>query len=165
MKKEPQIKEKLMELIDEFVEKDDQFHDYYQTQEQQERDCEITKLLRAYVDAYNEKVKAQKRYRNAIAIVCLGIVSVFSLLLFAMLINFGFRVVPLKAEDVISLVSVCITFLVAVLGLVKIITKYCFPKNDEAYIAKIVETIQANDLAHKLANMKGQQDGGNDSQG
>ena len=41
MKKEPQIKEKLMELIDEFVEKDDQFHDYYQTQEQQERDCEI----------------------------------------------------------------------------------------------------------------------------
>ena len=34
MKKEPQYKkERLMELIDEFVEKDDQFHDYYQTQE------------------------------------------------------------------------------------------------------------------------------------
>lgn len=52
-----------------------------------------------------------------------------------------------------SLVSVCVTFLVSVLGLVQVITKYCFPENDEEYISKIVGAIQDNDLQHKLANM------------
>lgn len=91
----------------------------------------------------------------------MGIISIFSLALFIVLVVFGFKISSVKVEDVISLVSVCVTFLASVLGLAKIITKYCFPENDEEYITKIVETIQANDLAHKLANMKEQQENKN----
>lgn len=60
----------------------------------------------------------------------------------------------IEISELITLFSLCITFLTSILGLFKIITKFCFPENDEEYITKIVEAIQKNDLENKKENMK-----------
>ncbi len=142
------------DLIDEFIDGDSQFNDNYQTREQKARDCEITKLLRQYVTSYSEKVKTQKTYRTVLLILCSSIIGLFSIAFLILLLYFGFNSSSVDVSGVVSLISICITFLVSILGLAQIITKYCFPENDEEYISKIVETIQANDLQNKLANMQ-----------
>ena len=50
--------------------------------------------------------------------------------------------------------SVCLTFLTLIVGILKIITKYVFPVNDEEYITRIVELIQNNDLENKKENIR-----------
>lgn len=133
---------------------DVQFTDNYQTIEQKNRDREITKLLRQYVRSYIEKVETQKEYRKKLLGLCKFVIISFSLVFLAILLHFSFSNTTVDAAEVGSLISICVTFLVSVLGLAQIITKYCFPENDEEYITKIVETIQANDLQNKLANME-----------
>ena len=51
--------------------------------------------------------------------------------------------------NVAKLISVCVTFLTLIVGIMTIITKYVFPENEEEYITRIVEIIQNNDLEHK----------------
>ena len=55
---------------------------------------------------------------------------------------------------IVQTVSVCVTFLTMVVGILKIITKYVFSDKDEEYITKIVEIIQNNDLENKKENRK-----------
>lgn len=69
-------------LIDEYILKDYQFRDNFQTREQKARDCEITKLLREYVVSYDEKIETQKKYRKYLLIMCSCIITVFSLVFF-----------------------------------------------------------------------------------
>lgn len=52
------------------------FSDHYLTKEQKERDIEITKLLRKYIDAYSEKTKIQKESRVVILKLCTLIIMV-----------------------------------------------------------------------------------------
>ena len=52
-----------------------------------------------------------------------------------------------------QLISVCITFLTLIVSILKIITKYVFPKKEEEYITRIVEIIQNNDLENKKENI------------
>ena len=142
------------DLIDEFIAGNSQFNDNYQTHEQKTRDGEITKLLRQYVISYSEKVKKQKIYRTSLLVLCSSIIGLISIAFLILLLYLGFNSTSVDVTGVVSLISICVTFLVSVLGLAQIITKYCFPENDEEYISKIVEAIQANDSQNKLANMK-----------
>ena len=57
-------------------------------------------------------------------------------------------------ESVIQLITACITFLTLIVSILKIITKYVFPANDEEYITRIVEIIQNNDLENKKENIR-----------
>lgn len=141
-------------LIDDFIGEDSDFKDNYQTREQKARDCEITKLLRQYVTSYSEKVKTQKTYRKVLLSLCASIIGAFSVAFLVLLLHFGFRTSSVDVTGIVSLISICVTFLVSILGLAQIITKYCFPENDEEYITRIVEVIQTNDLQNKMANMK-----------
>lgn len=140
-------------LIDEFVNSDTEFKDNFQTHEQKVRDIEITKLLKKYVESYCEKIKIQSKYRKVLLILCSSVIASFSFVFLILLLLMGFGKVEFCNANTVNFVSICITFLLSVLGLVQTITKYCFPENDEEYISKIVETIQANDLQNKLANM------------
>ena len=49
-------------------------------------------------------------------------------------------------SNVVALIAANLSLVVSIIELVRIITKYCFPENDEEYIVKIVESVQANDL-------------------
>lgn len=44
------------------------------------------------------------------------------------------------------MITAMLSLVVSILDLIRVITKYCFPENDEEYIVKIVESIQNNDL-------------------
>lgn len=140
-------------LIDEFINSDTEFEDNFQTHEQKVRDIEITKLLKKYVESYCEKIKIQSKYRKVLLVLCSSVIVSFSIVFLILLLLMSFGKVEFCTANTVNFVSICITFLLSVLGLVQTITKYCFPENDEEYISKIVETIQANDLQNKLANM------------
>jgi succinate dehydrogenase hydrophobic anchor subunit len=56
-------------------------------------------------------------------------------------------------NDVIALVTACATLIGAIIGILKIITEYVFPREDEKYVTGIVESIQKNDLENKKTNM------------
>lgn len=142
------------ELIDDYVNSDSQFKDSFQTGEQKTRDGLVTVLLKKYVDAYSNKISTQKRYRAVLLLLSASIIVLFSIAFLVLLLRSCFWPSQSHPESVVTLVSACVTFLVSVLGLTQVIAKYCFPENDEAYISKIVESIQNNDLQHKIANMR-----------
>lgn len=57
-------------------------------------------------------------------------------------------------NNMVALITVCISYLTLVISILKIITKYVFPQNEEEYITRIVKSIQDNDLENKKTNIK-----------
>ena len=110
------------------------FEDRFVTEEQKQRDTEVTRLLQAYVETYENKVKVSKWYRGCIFYPCIFIICIFAV--------------------VLILFSYYISFISLIIGILTIITKYFFPENGEQYITQIVETIQKNDLENKRENAK-----------
>lgn len=180
------------------------FEDRYATAEQNRRDEQITNLLKAYVANYIGKTNSNRKYKKVIFGVSIGLVLVFSLMIFFL---FGVAVagaiieqcdsketvfsvnteeistegenitesvtevesisefveerninneetVSISIEAVVSLITVCVSYLVLVFGVLTIITKYVFPEKEEEYITAIVKLIQRNDLANKRENMR-----------
>lgn len=140
-------------LIGKYVENDKDFTDSFLTSEQRKRDTYITLLLEKYVDAYKNKIKTQKKYRQTIFGFCIMACTFFTFGLIAVLLYIMFMPNSIYIEELVSLVSIIATFAVSILALIKIITEYCFPKNDEEYITSIVKCIQENDLRHKIVNI------------
>ena len=128
--------------------------DPYLTDQQSKRDELVTQLLTSYIGAYEYKVDARKEYQKALFRVCLGIVIIFSVAL----VILAFKLWSLSSEsisNIASIITACVSFLVLIVELLKIITRYCFPEDDEQYITDIVKAIQSNDLDNKKLNMGG----------
>lgn len=128
--------------------------DTYATRQQKSRDRKITELLSTYVDAYNYKSKSNRWYKGILFAICVGILVAFCICFIVFICNVDFNEEAGSVADVIQLVSVCITFLGLIVGLLQTITKYVFPENEEEYITRIVELIQNNDLENKKENIK-----------
>ena len=128
--------------------------DANKTAEENTRDEHISKLLEAYVDAYKSKTTTQKCFRFILFIVSMSIIVAFTSVFVSLLLNFDFTLDLATSESLIGLISVCVTFLTSVIGILKIIVKYCFPENDEKYITEIVKAVQQNDLENKKENLK-----------
>lgn len=126
--------------------------DPFQTDQQRRRDLEITSLLKEYVKYYRIKSHSSKRYR---AVLFWGCVSVTFALLAACIFSIMWWTLQKDKDtnDVIGLITACATLIGAVIGILKIITAYVFPREDEKYVTGIVESIQKNDLENKKANM------------
>jgi len=125
------------------------YSDPLATQEQRLRDKKITTLLDTYIKAYQKKVKSSTWYRRIILVACLVIVAGFAVLLGYISSHIVSLTSAMETQDLIAFITVCISFVSLVFGLLTIITKYFFPDNDEQYITKIVEAIQNNDLENK----------------
>jgi hypothetical protein len=54
----------------------------------------------------------------------------------------------MSVRNVVSLITVCITLLGAILGLLKIIAEYVFQKDEEKNVIDIVKSLQQNDYEH-----------------
>ena len=130
------------------------YEDNYATEQQKYRDIKITELLTNYVDSYKNKVESNQIYKRYLfygSIVIIGVLT----LVFVFFI--GKIVICDNLNSIYSitqLVSLCITFIGLVIGILRIITSYVFPKNEEEYITRIVEIIQQNDLENKKENIK-----------
>ena len=117
------------------------FKDKYTTEEQKQRDTEVTRLLAAYVKTYEKKTERNARKQDILFYSCLAIIVIFTIIFVAAIIVAFLRITS-------------VSFIALVIGLLTIITKYFFPENDEQYITTIVETIQQNDLENKRENAK-----------
>jgi hypothetical protein len=128
--------------------------DTYTTRQQKSRDRKITELLSTYVETYNYKSKSNKWYKRILFLICVGILVAFCISFIIFIHNVDFTGKTNSIPDVIQLISVCVTFLGLIVGLLQTITKYVFPAHDEEYITRIVEIIQNNDLKNKRENIK-----------
>ena len=128
--------------------------DTYATRQQKSRDRKITELLSTYVETYNYKSKRNKWYKGILFFICVGILVAFCISFIVFISNVDFNGEANSIPDVIQLISVCVTFLGLIVGLLQTITKYVFPENEEEYITRIVELIQNNDLENKKENIK-----------
>ena len=128
--------------------------DTYATRQQKSRDRKITELLSIYVKTYDYKSKSNKWYKGILFFICIGILVAFCISFVVFVSNVDFNGETSSVADVIQLISVCITFLGLIVGLLQTITKYVFPENEEEYITRIVELIQNNDLENKKENIK-----------
>ena len=127
-------------LIDNYVDSDDSFKDEFQTEQQKRRDEEVTELLEKYVKAYENKTSAQKKYRAIIFWGSSIIIALFSIALLAIAIITIARIGDIKVTDVIALVTALVSFVTSILALTTIITKFCFPEDEESmrlYSSKI----------------------------
>ena len=127
--------------------------DPFQTDQQRRRDLEITSLLKEYVKYYRIKSRSSRKYRAVLFWGCAGITFV---LVAACVFSIVWWTIEKNKDvnDVVALVTACATLIAAVLGILKIITAYVFPGEDEKYVTGIVESIQKNDLENKKANME-----------
>lgn len=130
------------------------YEDRYITKEQNDRDKEVTKLLQAYVKTYENKVKVSRKYQKIILYPCIGIISIFAVMLLWFSGCTVTQKTGLEITDLAAFITACISFISLIIGLLTIITKYFFPENGEQYITQIVETIQKNDLENKRENAK-----------
>lgn len=128
----------------------------YGTDEQVARDRHVTTLLAKYVSNYSNKIEINGEYKERIFTMCECIIVMYAIIV-PVIIVFACssrRGVSITGADVVALISVCVSFLGLIIGLMQIITKYVFPEKEEEYITQIVRAIQENDLKHKKQNMK-----------
>ncbi|MBE0600245.1 MAG: hypothetical protein IH607_00540, partial [Firmicutes bacterium] len=59
-----------------------------------------------------------------------------------------------SVKNVVSLITVCLTLLAAVLGILKIIAQYAFQTNEQANVNEIVKALQVIDYNYKMAQME-----------
>lgn len=128
--------------------------DSYVTLQQKKRDEQITRLLTEYVDEYANKNKSRKFFKNILFYGSIGTIVVF-IGCFIYWINKAMgKSSEVSVESLVQIISVCVTFLTLIISIMKIITKYVFPQNEEEYITRIVEIIQKNDLKNKRENIR-----------
>ena len=128
--------------------------DPYTTREGKKRDKTITKLLELYVESYETKVKGNKWYKLGIVLVCFVGMMVPLVVFYRITSSINFNNPNLKVGNIVELLTVCVSVISLVIGVLKYVVKYVFPENDEQYITRIVELIQQNDLANKQENIK-----------
>lgn len=142
--------------VDNEEEMADAYVDTYMTEQQRTRDKKITQLLEAYVIAYEEKSKSNKWYKRILFICNCFILMAFAIIFLKFICKIDFSGNPIAVTSLVEIVSVCITFLALIVGVLKIITKYVFPEKEDEYITRIVEIIQNNDLENKKENIRAQ---------
>ena len=130
------------------------FNDKLVTEEQKQRDTEVTRLLAAYVKTYENKIERNSHKQDILFYTCLAIIGIFTIVFVAAIIVAFLRITSVSYTGLATIITASVSFIALVIGLLTIITKYFFPENDEQYITTIVETIQQNDLENKRENAK-----------
>ena len=130
------------------------FNDKFVTEEQKQRDTEVTRLLAAYVKTYENKIERNSHKQDILFYTCLAIIGIFTIVFVAAIIVAFLRITSVSYTGLATIITASVSFIALVIGLLTIITKYFFPENDEQYITTIVETIQQNDLENKRENAK-----------
>lgn len=128
------------------LESDNQLHDNYQPEEERVRIKAISSILCQYENAYRNKVEFQDKYRKKLFWGCAGIVLVFVIII-ACIIKYAIcNAGSIDFAGMAAIITAIVSLVISIIELIRIITTYCFPENDEEYIVNIVKSIQKNDL-------------------
>lgn len=132
----------------------DAYRDTYMTEQQRKRDKKVTELLDQYVAEYKYKNKNNKWYKNILFGTSMFLLVLFCGVFLGLISRINFNAKDVSVEAMVQVISVCVTFLTLIVGILTIITKNVFPENEQEYITRIVEIIQNNDLENKKQNIK-----------
>jgi hypothetical protein len=133
--------------------RDKSFNDKWATEQQKLRDELVTELLLEYVSSYKRKSKSKRPYQfiiltiTALSLMVIGFATVYT----------AIHLIPKvdkELGDLAAILSSYLGFAAVLIGVLKIITSYVFPENDEQYITEIVKSIQKNDLENKKEYIK-----------
>lgn len=127
--------------------------DPFQTDQQRHRDERISDLLDEYTESYKDKRRFREQARSDLFLLCTAIIVGASVLFGLLVCKVLISPQTMEIAELGTFITACVGFLVLVIKLLEIITRYCFPENDEEYITRIVQSIQENDLQNKLANI------------
>lgn len=146
----------------ESLKSDAQLGDNYQPEDQKERSRAISAILRHYEHSYKNKVDFQCRYRKILFWGCSLIIIAFVGATLCVLNYAIHNIDSIDISGVATVITATLSLVISIMSLVQTITKYCFPKNDEEYIVRIVESIQGNDLErtkelNRAAEVRGEQ--------
>ncbi|MBD5101417.1 MAG: hypothetical protein HDT27_01735 [Subdoligranulum sp.] len=125
--------------------------------EQIRRDKKISRLLEAYVRAYEKKSVHSRFSRYLILIPCMVIVVGFAVVLGWMCVTMATATNGSNWEELAAFITACVSFLALIIGILHIITEYFFPKDGEKYITDIVKLVQENDLKNRLETARFQE--------
>lgn len=128
------------------LESDEQLKDNYQQEDQKEREHSISSILAHYDYSYQNKVNFQRRYRKILFWGCSSIAIVFTIAVLMVLNRAITSANDFAVAGVITIITGILSLVGSILELIHIITKYCFPENDDEYIINIVKSVQSNDL-------------------
>ncbi|MBR2949948.1 MAG: hypothetical protein IKC46_08805 [Lachnospiraceae bacterium] len=142
--------------VDNDKEMADAYVDSYMTKQQRLRDKRVTELLELYVSGYKYKNQSNKWYKGLLLLCSCSILIAFTVVFIILIFNMDFSNDAVSVTSMVEVISVCITFLSLIVGILTIIVKYVFPENEEEYITRIVEIIQNNDLENKKENIRAQ---------
>lgn len=132
----------------------DAYRDSYMTEQQRIRDKKVTELLEQYVAEYEFKNKNNKWYKNILFGTSMLLLLIICGVFLKLISGIDFNAEDVSVEAMVQVISVCVTFLTLIVGILTIITKNVFPENEQEYITRIVEIIQNNDLENKKQNIK-----------
>lgn len=134
----------------------DAYIDTYMTKQQRLRDKKVTELLNHYVRGYKYKIQSNKWYKGILLGCSCVILLAFSSVFIFLILKMDFTNQNGSFASLAEVISVCITFLSLIIGILTVIAKYVFPEHEEEYITRIVEIIQNNDLENKKENIMAQ---------
>ncbi|MCI8876489.1 MAG: hypothetical protein HFI77_10780 [Lachnospiraceae bacterium] len=115
-----------------------------ETREYNERNQLYTKLLNQYIDIYQEKENAKKKYKKAYFIITM---VVFTVIIVGCVISIlglpksntgGIATLGIAGVDIVGIVS-------SLIIIPKIIAEHLFPTNEESNMIDMVKKMQAND--------------------
>ncbi len=108
------------------------------------RNTSLTRLLNDYIDQRKERIKTNNTYKKWLFRIFVGLFIVLTLSVIFIFIKTDFN--NTNIDTVISLVSVAVTYLVSILSIVKIISQYLFPVNEEKDAIEMIKTVIGNDV-------------------
>ena len=118
----------------------------FETQEQSLRDQHVTDLLYTYVDTYKTRTKCNFVLKLIVFLGAMIWISVFVIIIYQTANRTLFERL---FTNTATTITVCVSGIASILGILKIIVTYLFPADEEKYITQIVQLIQDNDLETK----------------
>ena len=116
--------------------------------EETKRNGDITRILKIYADSLDDKVKFNSIFKRIMAIGMLVIIGVFTLAIIIIILTAIFNLNSI-ASIATTIISSCVTYIVSLLSIFKIITKYVFNNNEDVNLKNLVDIILKNDLDNK----------------
>ena len=91
------------------------FNDKFVTEEQKQRDTEVTRLLAAYVKTYEKKTERNARKQDILFYTCLAIIGIFTIVFVAAIIVAFLRITSVSYTGLATIIPASVSFIALVI--------------------------------------------------
>jgi len=123
-----------------------------QSQQQSIRDKQITRLLKSFVDSYDDKRQFRRETKWGILFFAAFWMSL--LLLACILFSKSVLADPDRSiADVAALLAALVPLVTAMLGTLGVVVRYVFPEDEDKNTAEILRLVQESDLKNRQLDL------------